>query len=431
VQHLDALLGGGIVSSDPILFSSTPETGKSTLAFQFSKAFQMLYPNSVVVYLDIEGSGNKKESEFRQSRQEIFDLDLNRFKHEPIVVTVDGVFELMERLIQIKQQFEEKLNKQFYIAFIWDSIASTPIPKTLEAENPNSIIGAKARQVSFLLDKYTPLIKFNKVTLICIDQIRANIKIDGPYVQQEKSVGTFKDYKSATNIYALQHRTQQWIFLSKKKVLPPSEGLGIDGWYMDIYTEKNKLAPSQHAVTCVFDKKTGIHKFWSEFTFLMEPTPSEKKIYKSSPPASLFMMKKVSPRVKLVVTDEHGTKMWESEPFYRKNANEKYESDPEFAKWFDYAVQVSVYNRITQGIFKCDQGQYDAVSDECTIDPTVHNVLVDTLGDEDTVGAAPEIQNETQEPQEEVEQVGEEFFLGQPAVEAKSGYKSVFESDTP
>jgi predicted ATP-dependent serine protease len=73
VQHLDALLGGGIVSSDPILFSSTPETGKSTLAFQFSKAFQMLYPNSVVVYLDIEGSGNKKESEFRQSRQEIFD----------------------------------------------------------------------------------------------------------------------------------------------------------------------------------------------------------------------------------------------------------------------------------------------------------------------------------------------------------------------
>ena len=27
IQHLDALLGGGIISSDPIMISSTPETG--------------------------------------------------------------------------------------------------------------------------------------------------------------------------------------------------------------------------------------------------------------------------------------------------------------------------------------------------------------------------------------------------------------------
>ena len=37
IQHFDALLGGGIISSAPVVLSSTPESGKSTLAFQFSK----------------------------------------------------------------------------------------------------------------------------------------------------------------------------------------------------------------------------------------------------------------------------------------------------------------------------------------------------------------------------------------------------------
>jgi predicted ATP-dependent serine protease len=120
IQHLDALLGGGILSSDPVLFSSTPETGKSTLAFQFSSVFQKIYPNSVCVYIDVEGSGNQKSNDFRQSRIEIFGLDQKRFKYEPIVLNVDGVFQLIDRLVKIKNTFEEKLNQEFYIAIIWD-----------------------------------------------------------------------------------------------------------------------------------------------------------------------------------------------------------------------------------------------------------------------------------------------------------------------
>ena len=429
IQHLDALLGGGIVSSDPIMFSSTPETGKTTLAFQFSSVFQKIYPNSVVVYLDVEGSGNNKNSEFRQSRIEIFGLDETRFKYEPIVMNVDGIFELINRLVSIKKVFEEKLGKEFYIAFIWDSIASTPGPKAVEADSPNSIIGNKARQVGFLLDKYGPQIKFNRVTFVCIDQIRANLKIEGPYAQSEKSVGVFKDFKSATNIYALQHKTQQWLFLSKKKLISPADGMGIDGWFMDIYTEKNKLAPSQHAVTCVFDKKTGISKFWSEFYFLMEPIPSEKKIYKNSAPASLFMMKKEGSRVKLVVRDEHGEEKWRSDTFYRKNAKEKYNTDQEFRQWFDFAVQVSVYNRITQGIFKCEIGEYDDTNNQCIIDETIHNVVADTLDESPLPNFNPETPTAPQG--EEVPQVSEDFFVSQEESPGEEGYKPVFEEQQP
>jgi hypothetical protein len=433
IQHLDALLGGGIVSSDPVLFSSTPETGKSTLAFQFSSVFQSIYKNSVVVYIDIEGSGNQKSNEFRKSRIEIFGLDTQRFRYEAIVLNVDGVFELINRLIQIKNTFEEKLKQEFYVAIIWDSIAATPGPKAGEAESPNSIIGSKARQVGFLLDKYTPTIKFNRVSFICIDQIRANIKIDGPYVQTEKSVGVFKDFKSATNIYALQHKTQQWLFLSKGKAITPADGMGIDGWFMHVFTEKNKLAPSHHAVTCVFDKMHGIDKFWSEFYFLFEPTPSERKIYKNSPPAALFMMKKDGTQVKLVVRDEHGTEQWRSAKFYRKNAKEKYNEDPEFRQWFDYAVQVSVYNRITNGIFKCDMGEYNAEAEQCVLDETIHNVVADALDSDGPDYEPPETpdvpENYSGEdgPEETTDQVGEDYFLNQGNDDPSSpGYKSVF-----
>ena len=396
--------------------------------------------------MDVEGSSGNDTSQFRQSRIEIFGLDTNRFKYEPIVIDVQGIFDLILKLIEIKKAFEEKLQKEFYVAFVWDSIASTPAPKTAEAENPNSIIGNKARLLSFLLDKYTPSIKFNRVTFICIDQIRANLKIEGPYVQQEKSVGTFKDFKAASNIYSLQHRTQQWLFLSKGKMIPASDGLGIDGWFMHIHTEKNKLAPSSHAVTVVFDKKFGIDKFWSEFYFLLEATPSEKKIYKNSPPTRLFMMKKTGSRVKLVVKDENGNKQWESESFYRKNAKQKYIEDKEFRQWFDYAMQISVHQRITQGIFKCDIGEYDETDANECIDPTIQNIVADTLENpaelSDTVMlsptidgadgsqefAPPEIEESNEikiNPQED--QVSEEDFIDDTQQE---GYQSVMDKES-
>lgn len=205
IAPLDALLGGGIVSSGPVLFSSTPETGKSTIAYQFSKSFLSYYDTGVVLYVDIETSGNVENSQFRVNRVDQFGLDRQRFKYQPVVVNLLEFFEMIEHLIQVKKTFEEKLDKEFFVAIIWDSIASTRCSKTDAAENPDKIIGVKARQLSFGLDKYTPMIKFNKVTFIGIDQVRADMKIDGPYVSNERSVGTFKNLKSATNVYALQH----------------------------------------------------------------------------------------------------------------------------------------------------------------------------------------------------------------------------------
>ena len=156
--------------------------------------------------MDIEGSGNDTDSKFKISRIETFGLDIARFKYEPFVVDVMNLFEVIEKLVEIKKIFEEKTNKEFKVMIVWDSIASTPSSKVNDVEDVNKTIGVKARQLSFCLEKYTPVLKFNRITFIGIDQVRANISIEGPYVQKESSVGNFKDVKSASNIYSLQHK---------------------------------------------------------------------------------------------------------------------------------------------------------------------------------------------------------------------------------
>jgi predicted ATP-dependent serine protease len=147
IQHLDGLLGGGIISSSPVVLSSTPETGKSTFAFQFSKTFQLTYPNSIIVYLDIEGAANASgagnANDNRISRIHIFGIDRNRFRYEPMVIDVYGFFNMIEVLVNIKKQFEEQLQKEFKVMIIWDSIAATPCSKLYEVADPNKIIGLR------------------------------------------------------------------------------------------------------------------------------------------------------------------------------------------------------------------------------------------------------------------------------------------------
>ena len=356
IRHLDALLGGGIISSGPVLLSSTPETGKSTFAFQLAGIFQKTHDNSIVIYVDIEGSSSVSTNQYRISRIDAFGLSNNRFMYQTLMADVMTLFELFEKMIQLKIEIEKRRSKEINLLIIWDSVAATPSSKVQTAENPDKIIGTKARQISFCLDKYAALFKFNKITFIGIDQVRADLNIEGPYApRKEISVGRFKnrDVKSASNIYSLQHLVQQWLFLSKGSAINLSDGLGIDGWEIEIYTEKNKLAPSQCSVSCVFDKSSGIDKFWSEFLFLQQKTPTEKKIYKDKNLPFPLMIKTSGSYVYLDVSNpEDSSVKYTSQKFYRKSAKKKYTEEDEFRSWFDYAVNLSVQYRIVNGLFR-------------------------------------------------------------------------------
>ncbi len=371
---LDYLLGGGIVSSKPVMISSTPETGKSTFCFQFSKIFQQQHPNGVIVYLDIEGAGNSATSDDPDakavmSRIESFGLDLKTFQYQPVILSLSGVFDLFEKLAALKQAFEEKLKKEFYVLIVWDSLSATRSSKTDASTDPNQMIGFKARELTFKLEKFSPMIAFRRFTLLIVDQVRANLKnaIDGPYAPKEKSVGMFNDYRAATSINSLNHLTGQWLYLSKKKNITFSDGMGIDGWEVSLSTEKNKNAPSQYTITCIFDKQRGFDKFWTEYRFMAEMCPSEKKIYDKSEKHLKYPLaiKQLGPMIHLKVYDpeNHKNILYESKKMYRKDAKKEYETNDEFHEWFDYAIQASAHYRIIEGLFKCEVTEGECVDD--------------------------------------------------------------------
>jgi len=410
IQHLDALLGGGIVSSSPIVLSSTPETGKSTFAFQFAKTFQTLYQNSIIVYLDVEGAANasgstKVDRAFNNSsRIQILAIDEKRFRYEPIIIDIYGFFDMIVSLVDIKKAFEEKLQKEFKIMIVWDSIAATPCSKLSEVTDPNKIIGLKARQLSFCIEKYAPLLAYNRITFLTIDQVRANLQLEGQYVAKEKSVGTWNDYKAASSIIAFNHRVGQWLFLSRKAAINPSDGMGITGWFMNITTEKNKIAPSQESVTCVFDKRTGLHKFWSEYIFVSEMTRSELKYFKEEKNLIYpLAIRKTGPQVYLEFIDPVTKNVqYTSDKFYRKNAFDKYQSDEAFKNAFDYIVSTSVEQRITNGLFQLKTT--GVLENIVSSDELVDNIV------EPQESQESEIQEEVVKPEEVKEVVYESAF---------------------
>ncbi len=359
IRHLDAILGGGLSSSSPVVFSSTPETGKSTLAFQFASIFQKVHKNSVIMYLDVEGASNVENSIYFENRMQTFNIDESRFSYCPNVMDLKQVFSSIDEMIKLKHNYEnlirnkkEAITKDFEmrLLIVWDSIAATPSSKDATSSDVNETIGFKARELTYFINKYKQALMMNKVNFLIIDQVRSNMKIAGPFQQQdEKSTGDFKNYKSATNVAALHHAVKQWLYFSKGTNISPADPLGIDGYIINIQLEKNKLAPSGISIPIVFDKKYGAQPLLSEYMFLSEMTKTEVKVTKKTESKLTYpLLISTEGRSKIIkiVDPSTGNIIKESDKFTERKLKEKYASDDEFRKTFDLAVKFSIEERI-------------------------------------------------------------------------------------
>lgn len=194
-----------------------------------------------------------------------------------------------------------------------------------------------------------------RVSFIIIDQVRSNIQIESPYARSanEKSVGTFGNYKSATSVAAFQHNVRQWLFLSRGASIKPSDPMQVDGWTLNFFTEKNKLAPSQYSVPLVFDKKWGIISFYSEYIFLKEKTKTERKYWPTKNLIYPFAINtSANSRVLTVIEPTTNAVLYTSSKVMESKILERYNTDQEFHYWFDKAVDISVEQRIKIALFR-------------------------------------------------------------------------------
>ena len=143
--------------------------------------------------------------------------------------------------------------------------------------------------------------------------------------------------------------------MSKREVLYPGSGLGVDGWILELITEKNKLAPSNYSVQVVLDKKFGINPTMSEYWFMSNMSKWEvkvtgKKEEKLTYPLSVTTEGKSKV---LNIFDPHTKKVIKkSEKFTEGKLYEKYHTDPNFKIIFDEAVEAAVTYRIKVGYFR-------------------------------------------------------------------------------
>ena len=120
-RHVDCFLGGGFTSSLPILFSSSPESGKSTAAMQFCSSFLKEHQNGIIVYLDIENAASASCLDNNiTDRIEVFGIDRSKFLYRPLVITLEETFKLIEDLVEIKKKLEDYSKREYRVLFIWD-----------------------------------------------------------------------------------------------------------------------------------------------------------------------------------------------------------------------------------------------------------------------------------------------------------------------
>lgn len=357
IRTFDTILGGGIASSLITAFSSAPETGKSTLAFQFISNFLKTHERSVVVYIDIEGASSIKTAKYTEDRLTTFNIDQSRVTYVAMPLDLLGVFELIKKVIAGKKLLDEKTGKIHNLLIVWDSIAATTSSKDLNTTDPNEVIGFKARELTHHIGRLKIELQLGQITFITIDQIRSNIKITSKFqVQGDKGVGEFStNYKAATSVNAFQHAVRQWVYLSRGPKLTVNDPLGVDGFILNVVLEKNKLAPSKITIPLVFDKKFGAIPALSEYLFISSHTSFEKKVFKTE-----SSLKKLYPplvqssgnsKIISIVDTNTGEVIESTDKFLEKHFLKNYFTNSKFKEIFDKAVDISIQERIVKTFF--------------------------------------------------------------------------------
>ena len=106
----------------------------------------------------------------------------------------------------------------------------------------------------------------------------------------------------------------------------------------------------------------------------MNKTKTENKLYPKDkkPPYPLLITGTPTRRVLYVINPQTGELMYSS-TFHESKFLQKYESEEDFRAWFDYAVQVSVQERIIHGMFRALDALPDMNSQENAIQSNISN----------------------------------------------------------
>ncbi len=155
---------GGIPEGRITEIFGPPAIGKSHLALQISKNVQAM--GGIVVYIDSENATNIE-------LLEQLGVDVTkRFVYVEEKCT-ERIFQVMERTIMKAREQE----KDIPIVIIWDSVAASSPLAELHGDYDKDTIGLQARQLAKGFRKITSTIGSEKITLVCLNQMKTKIGV--------------------------------------------------------------------------------------------------------------------------------------------------------------------------------------------------------------------------------------------------------------
>jgi len=261
IDLIDAILGGGFVIGALGIIVGSPGCGKSMLAMQTLGEAQKKFKGKLL--------GGFLDSEKATTSLRLWNLGVRYPKLRPYSdVTVEKVFKFVEGLSVFKR---EKKMLDIPSVVVWDSIANTLSQKEIETDDPNTVIGYKARLLSILIPKYVAECTKHNICFLAVNQLREVLNI-GQFTAPKdlKFMSASKDMPGGQ---ILKYNANQLVEMKVKSAITPtsaekSENYGFEGVIVNVKCVKNKLFPPNVEVPVVGSFVTGFSNFWTNYNFL-------------------------------------------------------------------------------------------------------------------------------------------------------------------
>jgi len=259
IDILDAILGGGFAVGVLNIIVGQPGSGKSMLAMQTMAQGQKMFNGQILcAYLD---------SEEATTTVRLANLGVRYPKIKPYTdLTVEKVFRFLEALCVFKQ--EKRITSPSVL--VWDSIANTLTQKEREADDPNSVIGYKARVLSILIPKYVAKCAENNICFLAVNQLRDVLSM-GPFTAP-RNLKFMTSTKVMPGGNILDFNAFQLVEMKLKSAIAGelASKYGFEGIITKAKCVKNKLFPPNVEVELVGSFVTGFSNFWTNYQFLVE-----------------------------------------------------------------------------------------------------------------------------------------------------------------
>jgi len=310
IDVLDAILGGGFPIGALNILVGQPGSGKTMLAIQTMGNAQKTHNGKVhVAFLDSEVSTTTKR---------MWDLGVRKPAIKPFSdITIESVFRFIEGICLFK---EKKNIIDMPSVIVWDSLANTLSEKEHTTEDPNSVIGYKARLLSILIPKVVPKLKKYNISFIVINQLRDKISMGGPFNQTPNDLKFLTSSKQMPGGTVVKYNANQLLEMKVKSKLSEDKD-GFDGFTATVKAVKNKLFSPNIEIELVGDFVNGFDNFKTSFLFLKQHN------YLKTGPWNYLLN-------------------YPTKKFRTKDAPKLYNEDPDFQKAFDEAITEAIKEQI-------------------------------------------------------------------------------------